>query len=433
MVCQHSQADLRENLHLSRFSKVNRIRRFFGVTQLKYKDNAPWINAILSHFSDQTLYEMHVVSPHIGMKKNIEEFELGGVYFHFYKNYPSTSVIGILGKLFPNYCPTYRINKNRVEQIIDTINPKLILLIGIEDPSYSTTILDIKNIPIFVMSQTILQDPDFSAHFAVKRYEYLTNLEKSIFNRSGYVGVYTENHYKWLKNSGYKGNIFNFTWPEKNAPLATPQDGITKENDFINFATRMSDEKGYPDSIKALAIVKQKYPNVTLNLIDTGSTREKQELLSLIISLNLEQNVSFTPFFEKKTDLFQHIQKARFGVLPCKLDFFSGTMIQCMQYGVPITVYKTEGTPTLNHDANCVLIAELNDISGLAENMLKLLKDEALAERLKSNSLEYIQKRHQKNAGSMNRLIDDFSAIIDNYYHNAAIPKNLLYKEYPQN
>ena len=62
-----------------------------------------------------------------------------------------------------------------------------------------------------------------------------------------------------------------------------------------------------------------------------------------------------------------HIQKSRFAVLPCKLDHTSGTMAQAMQLGLPIVVYKTTGTPTFNRERECALIAEKENVEGLAE------------------------------------------------------------------
>lgn len=428
MVCQFSKGDLREHLKLSDLKMLNMFRRLFGAANLIYKDNAPWIDSILSYFVDNNKYEMHLVAPHIGMKHKIESFNKGGIYYHFFRSFPSVTIAGLARKVFPTCNFKYKYNRNIVEQVISSVNPDIIILAGVEDPSYSSTIVNIKK-PIFVLTQTILQDPEFKAHFSSKQYEYLTKLEKTIFEKSNYVGVYTDNHYKCLKSSGFTGNIIGFSWPNKKDEVSLPNPSIKKDFDFINFATRMSEEKGYPDSIRALYIVKKQFPNVKLNLIDTGSIDDRKKLDALIMQFGLESNVSFTPFFEKREDLFEHIQRARFGVLPCKLDYFSGTMVQCMQYGLPIVVYKTAGTPTFNNLKPTALIAEMNNYEELAEYMLQLMTDETLSLELRCNGFEYVERERQKNAGSIKKLFEAINAIVQNYYYKIPIPQYLIRKD----
>ena len=85
-----------------------------------------------------------------------------------------------------------------------------------------------------------------------------------------------------------------------------------------------------------------------------------------------------------------------------------------MQFGLPVVCYKTTGTPSLNNDKECALIAELNNVEQLAEKMLLLLDNPVKAEELKRNALENYEKRYARSLGNMPRLVDNFKAIIDN-------------------
>ena len=147
----------------------------------------------------------------------------------------------------------------------------------------------------------------------------------------------------------------------------------------------------------------------------------------MIKELNLEDNVTFTPFFAEQKDLFQHLQSVRFAVLPCKVDHISGTQMQCMEYGLPVVCYKTTGTPTLNAEKECVLIAEMNNIEDLANKMLLLMDNPDLAEKLRQNAFCFSQKRAQDAKQNMVRLVENFKAIVDNYKYGKPIPEEQLF------
>lgn len=157
-----------------------------------------------------------------------------------------------------------------------------------------------------------------------------------------------------------------------------------------------------------------------------GDSQIRQELERLVEENDLKDNVFFTPFFEKKEDLFQHLQNSRFAVLPCKMDVTSGTMSQSMYYKLPLVVYKTTGTPKFNINKECVLIAEMNNIEDLAEKMLFLMDNPEKAKQMSENAHEYILKSKDNNK-IMERLILDYHAIIDHYNNQTPIPKELLF------
>lgn len=173
--------------------------------------------------------------------------------------------------------------------------------------------------------------------------------------------------------------------------------------------------------------MKNTYPRVKLNLVGGGSVEQKAELAKMAEQLVVKENVIFTPFFEKKSDLFLHIQKSRFALLPCKMDNISGTMNQAMQLGLPIVVYKTTGTPSFNREKECALIAEHCNVEDLAAQMLVLMNEPKKAEILSKNAREFQEKRAEYKRGNGSRLVANFHAIIDNYRHGTPIPQELLF------
>ena len=427
LVCHFSNEEIRSQLHLRDLRGINFIRRILGKNEKSYYDFAPWINNILYQCHSFPELDVHVIAPHQGMITRNVEFDKDGITYHFYQSKPSDLFVYGDDVFFGGKHITYQSNRRFVERVIKTIFPDIIVLVGTENPYYSGTVLNIENIPLLVLCQTVYNNPEFEEGYRRAVYTRRSEIERQLFNKTCYFGVYNEKHKKLLRENGYQGYIFEFNWPS-GAP-SKPPSAIEKKYDFVNFANGMSWNKGYHDCVIALSIVKNTHPSVKLALIDKGPFSVKKELLELINKYNLKDNVTFIPFFEKKSDLYQFLMSVRFAVLPCKVDHVSGTMHQAMGRGLPTVVYETTGTPLLNKKNHCVLIAKMNDVDDLAKNMLALMDNEQLALELSNNSVNYMKEYRKNNENRMEQLIREIRAVIDNYYSGKPIPSDLIYSE----
>ena len=139
----------------------------------------------------------------------------------------------------------------------------------------------------------------------------------------------------------------------------------------------------------------------------------------------MQENVSFTSYHNTQKDLFQHIKKARFAVLPVYYDVVPGTLMQAMYYELPAVTYVTSGTPYLNQDEERVLIAEQKNVEQLAEMMLLLLDHPDKAEELKRKAKQYADD-HCNNTKRYYKLLEDYKAIIAHEKYGTPIPEHLL-------
>ena len=426
MICHFSNSEVRSLLPLSGrflFGMVRKLLRLPG-KHVGYSDIAPWDSHIINCVKERNDIDLYVLSAHGGLKKHVVSFELKGIHYSFLQ----CEFANLLKYIIPFDGLWRRINplNYRVKRLIKSISPDLVLLVGTENAYYSSTVLAIKNLPIYVLCQTVYNNPEFRASNTWSSKNASTEL--AVINKVHYMAVYCRKHYDLLRAIGYKDYIFSFNWPVPTTYRLTQALTDKKDYDFVNFALHMSSEKGYHDCIRALAIVKKKYPKVSLCLVDGGNDETRKELKELILSLDLINNVTFIPFFPKREDLFQFLQTVRFAVLPCKVDHVSGTQIQSMELGLPVVCYKTTGTPSLNKDNQCVLIAEMNDVAQLAEKMLALLDNKELADQLRINAWEYTKKRQATALGNMQRLVDNFHAIVNNYRLGVPIPQEQLFE-----
>ena len=425
MICHFSNKEVREHLPLSKHTMYRVVRKMLRMPGKRggYDDIAPWDTNFINATKARNDIELFVVSAHHGLKRSPVKFDSEGIHYCFLPCELST----MLKKLIPSDKLWRKLNPMapRIVKIINTINPDLVVLFGAENAYYSSSVLFIKDYPVYVLCQTVYNNSEFQLAGSWDSKNATT--EKEIVKAAQYIGVYSKKHYNLLRQLGYQNFIFEFNWPVSGKAGFVPVPCANKKYDFVNFALHMSEQKGFHDSIKALAIVKQKYPNVRLCLVDGGNDEVRKELKTLIKDLSLENNVTFIPFFQERNDLFQFLQEVRFSVLPCKVDHISGTQLQSMQYGLPVVCYRTTGTPMLNKNKECLLIAELNNVEDLANKMLQLMDNPVLAERLRLNSLDYTQERITKSLNNMNHLVANFKSIINNYYTGDPIPEEQLF------
>lgn len=422
LVCCFSNAKVREQLPLSSRSLYKIGRRILGMptNDVSYGDIAGWDTYMIELLRQREDIDLYVISSHSGLRKSVKSFDLEGVHYNFVR----LDISSLLKRLIPSAALWHKINPLRpiVRRIIKRIKPDIIALVGAENAQISGTVVGIKGIPLIVKCQTIYNNPDRGKHGAVdKKCAYV---ERLIFEDLKYVSVTTKMHERLFRTMNK--TAYNFKWDFGNLlPEVKP---LQKEYDFVNYAMSMSGKKGFPDAIKALSIVKKRFPSVRLNLIGSCSQEYKEELNQLITELGLQENIEFTPFFEHQEDMFQHIQKARFALLPCTMDYVASTIRQAMHYGLPVVCYETEGTITLNKEKECVLIAENGNSTDLADKMVQLLSDKDLEFRLRQSAQEYAA-RWSDDDKMVSQMVANFKAVIDNYNKGIPIPKELLYND----
>ena len=423
LIAGFSNAEIREHLEFRKDSKLYHwlIKLFKLPSRVgEFRDHAPWITSIISSFETRADVELHVIGPHIRLKKSIEEFQLRGVTYHFFKS-EFTSLL----RITKNYLLWKRLQRSGyyTKKILDKVHPDLVVLSGAENPTIAVSILSASKYPRFCLCQTVYNNPERSNYSTPNPLNQATEMD--VFRSLRYFGVFSSLHYGLLHKYNPNAIIFKYGYPSKGVlyePTLTK-----KEYDFVNFALIHGSRKGTPDSIRAISIVKKKYPDVTLNIVGGCDLEELESLKQLCKDLEVDNNVSFTPFFEKRNDLLLHVQKSRFAVLPCKLDHIAGTMSQSMQLGLPIVVYKTTGTPSLNREKLCALIAEKGNIEELAQHMLALMDKPELAESLRKNAREFQEKKALFALKNGDRLIETFKAVISKEQYEKPIPQELLF------
>ena len=84
-ICHFSNSQVREKLNLSKNIFEVLIRKLLKKTPKQWSDFGAWITNGIAEFEKNKNIELHIISPHYGMSYNTEEFEMNGIYYHFFK------------------------------------------------------------------------------------------------------------------------------------------------------------------------------------------------------------------------------------------------------------------------------------------------------------------------------------------------------------
>lgn len=421
-ICGFSNVKVQSALDLHDLSKSNKIRRYFHLTPLEFADTAPWNSLFIEQFSKDNEHEYYVIAPQIGMRDKKQSFMLDGIHYIFYRN--ETGVLDRFKKKLLNYDERtdFRHYRRIVKSILKNINPDLAIVCGAENPIYSSAMLDIENIPVYVILQTLLNDPKRIAMGVGD--EYRRNVERRILLKGKYFGVVEKAAADYIKKNNPSAYCFDFNFPTSipHASFDAP-----KAFDYIFFARGITKNKGVEDVIRAFAIVCTQEPNATLNISGGCSDSYLSELKDLVGELKIAGNVTFHGHFKKHIDVFHQLAKARCIVVPGITSALNTTVKEAMLMKLPTICYKTSATPRINKENQCLITAEMENVNSLADAMLFAYQNPTKAQEIARNGYDYATSNYTAEAVCKN-LMSNIKSIFDHEAQNIVIPITQLFK-----
>lgn len=408
-ICHFSNNQIRKRLNFEKYTLWALVRKLFGRTEVS--DFAVWNTNAIREFEKFDDLELHVISPHYYIS-SLQEFEMNGVYYHFFKSEDDNLHSLIRSRLLRKPRRTFSKNARLINNLIDHIRPDIIHMIGAENPYYGVAALTIpKDIPFIVSLQTLMCDPNFFDNYPISQseYDYRVSVEKAIIKRADYVGSKVESFKKIiLKEISPDISFLDMT-------LAVGEDinidNNIKSYDFVYFAADISKAADY--AIEAFAIAKESYPDITLHIVGGYSETYISSLKSRMQELGLGREVDFTGKLPTHDDVILEIRKARFALLPLKIDLISGTIREAMSNYIPVITTITPATPDLNSKRESLLLSEKGDFFTMAENMCKLLSDNKYAQLIKENAVITLGDIYN-NSQFMNKWRESYRNIINN-------------------
>ncbi len=141
---------------------------------------------------------------------------------------------------------------------------------------------------------------------------------------------------------------------------------------------------GNETAVRAFATVRRQIPDVTLTIAGSGPLAER--LKALTVQLGVSGSVFFTGRLGRE-EMAETYRKADIAVNPSLVDNMPVSVIEALASGVPVVSTNVGGVPfILNHEQTALLVPP-GSPEAMAEAMIRLVNDSALADRLINNGL----------------------------------------------
>lgn len=143
---------------------------------------------------------------------------------------------------------------------------------------------------------------------------------------------------------------------------------------------RLSREKGQDRLIEAFALIKDQ---TDWNISLTSSGPFENYLRQLVLKYNIETRVNF---LGRVDDIDQLYSQAKIFVLPSRMEGFPGALVEAMAHGLPVVCFDSFPSHEIITNNVDGIILKDNDIDGLSQTILRLIKDKSEREKLGANA-----------------------------------------------
>jgi len=165
------------------------------------------------------------------------------------------------------------------------------------------------------------------------------------------------------------------------------------EEKIILYVGRLVYEKGIQILVNAAPKILEK---VNAKFIIVGSGYMKEQLSTIVKSMNLEKKILFSGFVEE--EILLKLQKcADVSVVPSLFEPFGIVALEAMAAGSPVVVSDTGGlSEIVDHDLNGVKVYP-NNPESLAWGVIKTLLDNKYKDHIRKNAYKKIREKYDWN------------------------------------
>ncbi|MCK4347296.1 MAG: glycosyltransferase family 4 protein [Thermoplasmatales archaeon] len=151
------------------------------------------------------------------------------------------------------------------------------------------------------------------------------------------------------------------------------------DNPDILFISHLTKLKGVDILIKALPIVLNSVPDLSAYIAGTGP--QEDELKTLVKKLNLEEHVKFLGFIADEEEKYSYYKACKVVVAPSRWDCQPYAVTEGAACGKPI-IASDKSNPALLDDGKAGFIFQSENVTDLANKIIKLLTDDGLREEM---------------------------------------------------
>lgn len=190
-----------------------------------------------------------------------------------------------------------------------------------------------------------------------------------------------------------------------------PRDpGVRDDAPVIASLGNLRRVKGHDVLLRAFAAVHREFPTARLAL--GGAVLEMDfmaELTALLEELGLRESVSFAGSVREQQSF---LAAASIFVLPSRSEGFSNAIVEAMAASLPVVATRVGGNAEAVEDGRTGFVVATEDVSAMAEAMLRLLRDPQGARAMGLAGRQRVRERFTTEA-MMQRVVETFDRLLE--------------------
>ncbi|MFA9188448.1 N-acetyl-alpha-D-glucosaminyl L-malate synthase BshA [Flavobacterium sp. FBOR7N2.3] len=175
-------------------------------------------------------------------------------------------------------------------------------------------------------------------------------------------------------------NIKDYNIPCQRTLIAKPEERI------ITHISNFRKVKRIPDIVQIFYKIQQEIP-AKLLMVGDGPEKEKAELLCQELGI-LDKVI----FFGNSNEIDKILSNSDLFLLPSETESFGLAALEAMAWGVPVISSNSGGLPEVNFEGVSGYLSNVGNVDEMAENALKILKDDTVLAQFKDNALSVAKK-----------------------------------------
>jgi len=175
-------------------------------------------------------------------------------------------------------------------------------------------------------------------------------------------------------------NNKEYNVPCQRTLIAKPEERI------ITHISNFRKVKRIPDIIRIFDKIQQNIP-AKLLMVGDGPEKEKAEILCQELGI-LDKVI----FFGNSNEIDKLLSNSDLFLLPSETESFGLAALEAMAWGVPVISSNSGGLPEVNFEGVSGYLSKVGNIDEMAQNALKILKDDVVLAQFKENALSVAQK-----------------------------------------
>ena len=220
--------------------------------------------------------------------------------------------------------------------------------------------------------------------FSINKSDYVTSVSQSL--KDDTLKLFKiKNEIQVIPNFIELDKEENVTNTCHRSVMANPNERI------ITHISNFRKVKRIPDVIKIFYNIQKEIP-AKLMMVGDGPEKEKAEYLCQELGI-LDKVI----FFGNSNEIDKILCLTDLFLLPSETESFGLAALEAMACGVPVISSNSGGLPEVNFDGISGYLSAVGDTEEMAQNALKILKDDSVLSKFKENALEIAKKFDIKN------------------------------------